>query len=106
MTQILYKEEVYAIVGAFSFERNDIHLKEEIKQRVLENCKADKYHAFGKYKVARIEDMDGYKYIFENGDWLMIRASGTEPVLRMYAESNSKEAAFDILKASKETLLN
>ena len=74
--------------------------------RVLENCKADKYHAFGKYKVDHIEDLDGYKYIFENGDWLMIRASGTEPVLRMYAESNTPEAAFDILKASKETLLN
>ncbi len=98
--------EVYEIVGKFSFERNDIHLKEEVKQRVLENCKADKYHAFGKYKVTRVEDMDGYKYFFENGDWLMIRASGTEPVLRMYAESSSTEAAFDILKASKETLLN
>lgn len=98
--------EVYAIVGEFSFERNDIHLKEEVKQQILENCKADKYHAFGRYKVSRIEDMDGYKYFFENGDWLMIRASGTEPVLRMYAESNSREAAFDILKESKQTLLN
>jgi len=98
--------EVYAIVGKFSFERNDLHLKEEIKQRVLANCKADKYHAFGKYKVVRTEDMDGYKYFFENGDWLMIRASGTEPVLRIYAESNSREAAFDIINESKETLLN
>jgi phosphomannomutase len=36
----------------------------------------------------------------------MIRASGTEPVLRTYAESNSREAAFAILNAAKETLLN
>jgi phosphomannomutase len=36
----------------------------------------------------------------------MIRASGTEPVLRMYAESNSKEAAFDILNESQAALLN
>jgi len=36
----------------------------------------------------------------------MIRASGTEPVLRIYAESNSREAAFDIINESKETLLN
>jgi phosphomannomutase len=62
--------------------------------------------SFGKYKVARIEDLDGYKYFFDNGDWLMIRASGTEPVLRMYAESNSKEAAFDILNESQAALLN
>jgi phosphomannomutase len=50
--------------------------------------------------------MDGYKYFFENGDWLMIRASGTEPVLRTYAESSTKEAAFDILNAAKADLLN
>ena len=99
-------EEVYEIVGRFSFERNDLHIKEEIKQRVLENCKAGRYTAFGPYKVARVEDLDGYKYFFENGDWLMIRASGTEPVLRTYAESGSKDAAFDILNKAKEILLN
>jgi len=99
-------KEVYDIVGEFSFERNDLRLKEEVKVKVLENCKSDLYKSFGKYKVARIEDLDGYKYFFDNGDWLMIRASGTEPVLRMYAESNSKEAAFDILNESQAALLN
>jgi phosphomannomutase len=99
-------EEVYAIVGRFSFERNDLQIKEEIKQRVLENCKSGAYTSFGKYKVSRVEDLDGYKYFFENGDWLMIRASGTEPVLRTYAESDSKDAAFDILNTAKSILLN
>jgi len=98
-------EEVYAITGPFSFERNDLHIREDIKQKVLENCKAGNYHAFGKYKVSRVEDLDGYKYFFENGDWLMIRASGTEPVLRTYAESNSRKAAFDILEEAKKVLL-
>lgn len=70
-------DEVYAIVGKFSFERNDLHIKEEIKQKVLANCKSGNCSNFGKYKVSRIEDLDGYKYFFENGDWLMIRASGT-----------------------------
>jgi phosphomannomutase len=97
--------EVYEIVGPFSFERNDLHIREDIKQKVLENCKAGNYKSFGKYKVARVEDLDGYKYFFENGDWLMIRASGTEPVLRTYAESSSREAAFDILEDGRKTLL-
>lgn len=97
--------EVYEIVGPFSFERNDLHIREDIKQKVLENCKAGNYKEFGKYKVARVEDLDGYKYFFENGDWLMIRASGTEPVLRTYAESSSREAAFDILEDGRKTLL-
>jgi phosphomannomutase len=98
-------KEVYDIVGPFSFERNDLHIREDIKQKVLENCKAGNYKEFGKYKVARVEDLDGYKYFFENGDWLMIRASGTEPVLRTYAESSSREAAFDILEDGRKTLL-
>ncbi len=98
--------EVYEIVGPFSFERSDLHIREEIKQKVLANCREGKYHAFGKYKVARVEDLDGYKYFFENGDWLMIRASGTEPVLRTYAESSTREAAFDILEEGRKTMLN
>ncbi|MBK7967649.1 MAG: phosphoglucomutase/phosphomannomutase family protein [Bacteroidetes bacterium] len=99
-------QEVYDIVGPFSFERNDLHIKEDIKQKVLENCREGNYKTFGKYKITTIEDMDGYKYFFENGDWLMIRASGTEPVLRTYAESATKAGAFDILEAAKITLLN
>jgi len=99
-------QEVYEIVGPFSFERIDLHISDEVKQRVLSNCKAGNYKAFGKYQVKRVDDLDGYKYFFENGDWLMIRASGTEPVLRTYAESNSREQAFAILNAGKETLLN
>jgi phosphomannomutase len=98
-------EEVYKIVGPFAFERSDLHIDENIKQKVLENCKNGNYKSFGKYQVDRIEDLDGFKYFFKNGDWLMIRASGTEPVLRTYAESSSREAAFDILKDGEKTLL-
>jgi phosphomannomutase len=98
--------EVYEIVGPFSFERNDLHLKEELKQSILKNCLASNYTAFGEYKIVRTDDLDGFKYFFENGDWLMIRASGTEPVLRTYAESNSRDSAFAILNAAKDTLLN
>jgi phosphomannomutase len=99
-------DEVYEITGTFAFERSDLHLKEEVKNQIVENCKNNIYSDFSGYKVARMDDLDGFKYFFENGDWLMIRASGTEPVLRTYAESNSREAAFAILNAAKETLLN
>ena len=101
-------EEVNQIVGAFSFERNDLHLKEEVKQKIVANTAKNAYSSFGKYKVKRIEDLDGYKYFFDdnNDEWLLIRASGTEPVLRTYAESSTKEGAFNILKAAEETLLS
>ncbi|MBL7949606.1 MAG: phosphoglucomutase/phosphomannomutase family protein [Bacteroidia bacterium] len=99
--------EVYDIVGPFSFERNDLHLDQAVKDRIVANTAAGAYSAFGPYKVARIDDLDGYKYFFdnENREWLLIRASGTEPVLRTYAESSTREGAFAILKAAQETLL-
>lgn len=98
-------EEVYKIVGAFKFERSDLHLKEEVKVGIVEKCKNNGYTSFGPYKIDRIETIDGWKYFFSNGDWLMIRASGTEPVLRNYAESETTEKAFAILKAAEKELL-
>ena len=98
-------EEVYKIVGEFKFERSDLHLKEEVKNKIVENCKNNAYDSFGPYKVTRLETIDGWKYFFDNDEWLMIRASGTEPVLRNYAESATTEKAFAILKAAEKTLL-
>ncbi len=98
-------EEIYKIVGAFKFERSDMHLKEEVKIGIVESCKNNKYTSFGPYKVERIETVDGWKYFFANDEWMMIRASGTEPVLRNYAESGTTEKAFAILKAVEKTLL-
>ena len=96
--------EVYEIVGEFSFERVDLHLTDELKRQVVDNCKNGNYSSFGDYKVLRIENIDGYKYFFENDAWLLIRPSGTEPVLRTYAESSSSEKAFDILNAVKSVI--
>jgi phosphomannomutase len=97
--------EVYQITGEFAFERNDLHLDEDLKNRIVANCKAGKYQSFGKYKIIRTEDLDGWKYFLNEDEWIMVRASGTEPVLRTYAESSSQEKAFELLEACKETLL-
>ncbi|MCE3225892.1 MAG: phosphoglucosamine mutase [Bacteroidetes bacterium] len=99
-------KEVYEIVGEFAFERSDLHLHEEIKNSIVANCENNAYTSFGDYKIQRIENIDGYKYFFNDDEWVMIRASGTEPVLRNYAQSNSQQNAFLILKAAEQTLLN
>ncbi len=96
--------EVYELVGEFKYWRDDLHLKEELKQEVIANCKAGKYPSFGPYKVQEVNTIDGFKYIFNDDEWLMIRPSGTEPVLRAYAESKTLDGAKAILKAAKQEL--
>lgn len=95
-------DEVYKIVGGFKFERIDLHLEEADKLRIMQNCTDGKYKNFGNYKVEKVEDVDGYKFYFANDEWVMIRPSGTEPVLRTYAESATTEGAFAILNATHE----
>lgn len=98
-------QEVYDITGTFWFERNDLYIDEATKQKVLDNCKNGNYKAFGKYQVSLIDDLDGWKFFMDENTWLMIRASGTEPVLRVYAEAATKEQAFDLLADAKKVLL-
>ena len=97
-------QEVYAITGTFWFERNDLTIAEDLKQRIIENCKKGVYTQFGKYKVQRTDDLDGFKFFIDDNTWTMLRASGTEPVLRVYAEGKDKEQAFDILEEVKKVI--
>jgi phosphomannomutase len=98
-------QEVYQIVGKFTYDRNDLHLEESQKIEIINKCKQQGYVKFGDYEVLRTEDIDGYKYHFKNGEWLMIRASGTEPLLRVYAEAPTRAEVNQLLAGAKKTLL-
>ena len=97
-------QEVYDIVGGFKFERNDLHITEELKQKIIKNCEANVYKSFGKYSVRELKTIDGFKYFFDDDRWLMIRPSGTEPVLRTYAEAPTMNEVREILKIAEETI--
>lgn len=98
-------EDTYALVGPFAVERYDLHLEESRKQAIIQACKSGQYKAFGKYRVEKVEDMDGFKFHLGNEEWVMIRPSGTEPVLRVYAESSDSASAYSILDACKDSIL-
>ena len=98
--------EVYSIVGGFKFERSDLHITEELKQKIIDKCKENAYESFGTYKVEQVKTIDGFKYIFDENRWMMIRPSGTEPVLRTYAEAPTMEEVREILKMTEETICN
>ena len=97
--------EVYDIVGSFSFERIDLHLDNKKKEDVIEKCQNDQFKSFGEFNVKKIEKTDGYKFFFNDDTWLMIRPSGTEPVLRTYSEAPSREIALKILESAQSEIL-
>ncbi len=96
--------EVYDIVGKFAFERADLHIDEALKNKIVKQCQNKEFNMFGKYKVQRIETLDGFKYFFDDDRWLMIRPSGTEPVLRTYAEAPTIEEVRHILENCRLTI--
>jgi phosphomannomutase len=98
--------EVYEIVGAFKFERNDLHITEALKLKAIANCENGVYTNFGKYQVDSVGTIDGFKFFFDENRWLMIRPSGTEPVLRTYAEAPTMEEVRDILAIAEATIRN
>lgn len=97
-------EDVYKIVGPFSYERIDLHIAEEQKQRILQYLNENTLQQIGPYAVEKVETIDGFKYYLPNEEWIMIRASGTEPVLRTYAEGQTKQNAMNILHHTHEFL--
>lgn len=98
-------QEVYEVTGPFVYERADLSIDNDLKERIIKTALAGGYNRFGKYSFSRTEDIDGMKYHFDNGGWMMLRASGTEPLLRIYAEGNSAEETKDMLEEVKKTVL-
>jgi phosphomannomutase len=98
-------EEVYAIVGHFYYDRNDLKIDNDLKNAIIKKAAEGGYTQFGKYSFSKTENIDGVKYLLDNGGWVMLRASGTEPLLRVYAEGNSKAETQDILEDVKKTIL-
>ncbi len=96
-------QEVYEVVGSFFYHRDDLTLTEELKNKAVDKCKSG-IKAFGKWEVQEEITIDGYKYILPNDCWAMVRASGTEPVLRIYTEGNNQEECMALQEAVKATL--
>ncbi len=97
--------EIYDITGSFAYQRRDLKISHELKQSIIEKCKAHYYKEFGKYKVESLDEFDGFKYFINSSEWIMIRPSGTEPVLRTYAEAKTKERALDMLDDAYKTII-
>ncbi|MGD8554721.1 MAG: phosphoglucomutase/phosphomannomutase family protein [Anaerolineales bacterium] len=85
-------EQLLQDVGPAHYSRLDLRLSRPIaKDRVVRQLKEDAPAAIGGTAVAKVETLDGVKYLLEDESWLLIRPSGTESVLRVYAEAREEK---------------
>ncbi len=90
-------------VGPVVYERSDLRLSHPVaKDEMVEMLVNGAPVTIGGEKVAEVSSRDGVKYILSDDSWLLIRPSGTEPVLRIYAEGRSQEMVKAMLEYGQQ----
>jgi phosphomannomutase len=84
--------------GPHHYARLDAHFPLEKRPVLMEYCKNNPPAKLIKSPLKEVKSYDGVKFIAEDGSWLMLRGSGTEPILRIYTEAKSAEDAEKLLQ--------
>ncbi|HEY6169023.1 MAG TPA: phosphoglucomutase/phosphomannomutase family protein [Verrucomicrobiae bacterium] len=84
--------------GPHRYARIDTHFPLEKRAALMEHCKTNPPAKLLNSALADVKTYDGVKFVAADGSWLMLRGSGTEPILRIYAEADSDAAAHKLLK--------
>jgi phosphomannomutase len=99
--------------GPHYYGRLDLHIAEDLKQNAIQRARNDSTQILGRYHVLRKERLDGVNFFLDaptNGNgaeaWILFRASGTEPLLRLYAEASSSELVSELLAAGENFVQN
>lgn len=87
--------------GTYEYRRLDVKYPDDKKARLMELLKNDPPKEVLGKRVTDINKLDGYKLICEDGSWLMLRLSGTEPILRVYSEAANEKRSLAILEEGK-----
>jgi phosphomannomutase len=89
-------------IGHFFYRRIDLPIAPEAKAKLIAQLKTAAPATIAGRLVAEQNFRDGFKFIFSDGSWLLVRPSGTEPVLRLYSEASSPETVELLLSAGRE----
>ncbi len=97
-------DELYSHVGKLESGRIGVKLTPEVTAK-LKGKLAQEPDAIGGRRIEKINRMDGVKFLFGNDAWMLMRPSGTEPLVRIYAESESSDDLEDLLEQGRKYLL-
>lgn len=93
---------LYERVGQWYYQRVDLKLPAGGREKVLSTLRD--LDSIGGKKVVKVNRMDGLRLSFADGSWLLCRPSGTEPIIRIYAESTSDADALSLIEATRKVL--
>jgi alpha-D-glucose phosphate-specific phosphoglucomutase len=99
--------------GPHYYGRRDLHIPEDVKQSAIQRAGSEGTQTLGRYRVLKKETMDGVKFFLDaptNGNgaetWVLFRASGTEPLLRLYTEAASPDLVNELLVTGENFVKN
>jgi phosphomannomutase len=84
--------------------RENLHLSDEQKSAALKKTAADASTLLGR-RVTSVDRTDGAKLVFDDGSWMLLRLSGTEPLLRLYVETESAAASARLVRDATQWIL-
>ena len=88
----------------YLYKRVDMKIGKNKKQILIEKIKAEDFNLPFKNKITNLNFTDGFKFEYNDGSWLLIRPSGTEPVLRIYAESKDEKSTNSLINKTIEEI--
>jgi phosphomannomutase len=100
--------ELEAKVGPHAYARHDIRMPRDSyevdRRRILETLKEKQPHTVAGQDVKRVRDDDGFKFYLADGSWVLLRTSGTEPLIRVYSEAPDEKGVEARLAALEQII--
>ncbi len=96
--------QLYKKVGPHYYDRIDSHISDDKRQTIIHKLSNIQPHTIAGIKVASIKATDGFLFQLIDKSWLLIRFSGTEPLVRIYAEAESPEKVSELLNEGKQLI--
>ena len=95
-------EYLYSKVGPHYYDRLDVDFPPEERESIMKRLKDSKPANIAGTAVREIDTRDGFRFLLKDDSWMLIRFSGTEPIMRIYSESNSMEKVKRFLEAGRK----
>ncbi len=83
---------LHQLYGERSYDRYDLAVTSEVTRRLMDRLESEVPNSIGELSVIGIDRIDGFRYLLENNSWAAVRLSGTEPLVRVYAETENRRS--------------